>query len=225
MKRALPFGFPFNLAVYSLFFYGCIGLVWAGQPISPAEQRLFLEHHLSNAAQVATLRYTLRHGGTLEAPFSDEVKVKLGKAAGARPSQVEFLYGERALKLPDIEAAQANPVILGFLERDVREMQRLTKGQANYFRKRVRMALAESATVDQVDIEYSGKTIPAWRIRITPYQDDPLKPRFARYANKTYSFTLSDTIPGWVVEMRTVTQGSSAAPLIEEVLSFGGADP
>ena len=57
-----------------------------------------------------------------------------------------------------------------------------------------------------------------------PYEDDPLKPRFARYANKTYSFTLSDRIPGWVLEMRTVMHGNSTTPLIEDVLSFEGAD-
>ena len=208
------------------FLFVCFGLVRADQPISAAEQHLFLAHHLRNAGETKILRYTLRHSGTLEAPFSDQVKVTLGQevAAGARKSQVEFLSGERAFQLPEIEAATANPVILSFLERDVRQMQRLTKGQLAYFRKRVRMALAEHAKVEKVEIDHSGKSIPAWRISLMPYEDDPLKPRFARYANKTYSFTLSDRIPGWVLEMRTVMHGNSTTPLIEDVLSFEGAD-
>ncbi|MFN0314253.1 MAG: hypothetical protein ACKVQA_04345 [Burkholderiales bacterium] len=204
----------------------CSRLAPAEQPISAAEQFLFLEHHLSNTAEAKALRYTLRHEGTLETAFCGQVNVTLGAqdAAGGRASHVEFLAGERAVNLPDIEAATANPVILSFLERDVREMQRLTKGQPGYFRKRVRMALAGSAKVEKLQANYSGKNIPIWQVSITPYVDDPLKPRFARYANKTYSFTLSDQIPGWVLELRTVVHGSEAAPLIEEVLRFEGAD-
>jgi hypothetical protein len=204
----------------------CAGPPRAEQPISAAEQYLFLENHLANTVEVKILRYTLRHGGTLDAPFSGGVTVALGEsaAAGTRASRVEFLSGERAVNLPDIAAATANPVILSFLERDVREMQRLTKGQPGYFRKRVRMALAETAKVEKTQTTYSGKNIPAWHVSVTPYADDPLRPRFARYADKTYSFTLSDQVPGWVLEMRTVIQGSEAAPLIEEVLSFEGAE-
>ncbi len=214
---------PCSIAVV---IFGLIQASYADQPISAAEQHLFLDNHLANVGNAKALKYTFQRSGSLESQISDQVQVKLGKKtqAGGRQTQVEFLTGERAVNLPAVESAKGNPVILSFLERDVREMQRLTKGQANYFRKRVRMALAESAKVDQTTIDVSGENLPAWRIRITPYLDDPMKPRFERYAGKTYSFIVSDRVPGGVYELRTVVKRGADAPLMEESLIFSGAD-
>ncbi len=117
---------------------------------------------------------------------------------------MDYLTGSRAMSLPDIQSATANPVILFFLERDVREMQRLGGGQAAYFRKRVRLALAEAAQLRPVNCAIRGKTLSRlWRSRLRPYDQDPLQRRFSAYADKTYAFTLSPEIPGMVYEMRT----------------------
>ena len=73
-----------------------------------------------------------------------------------------------AFVLPDIESANGNPVILSFLERDVREMERRTGGKANYFRKRVRLALAENAQVETITVDLQGRPVEAVRISIRP---------------------------------------------------------
>jgi len=67
----------------------------------------------------------------------------------------QFFTGARAMTQPEIESAQGNPAIQYFLDRDIREMQRLTKGQANYFRKRIRMAVYEGAQLRNVSLAYT----------------------------------------------------------------------
>ena len=146
---------------------------------------------------------------------------------GGRPVHVDFLSNAQHVQLPDVEAATGNPVILFFLERDVREMHRLTGGSISYYRKLIRMALAEGAQVVRVTTSVDARSLPATEIRFEPYRDDPARPRYERFADKHYRFTLSNDVPGKVVEMRSDVfasggDGSAAAPLITEVLRFTG---
>lgn len=197
------------------------------QPVSVAEQRLFLAPHLDNTAQARLLRYSYERSGSTPGAFTDRVEVTLDARASPtrRKAHVQFLSGERTLALPDAENATGNPAILSFLERDVREMQRMSSGRANYFRKRVRLALADAARVEDINVEVAGARVPAWRISLTPYLEDPLRARFEQLAGKTYEFVLSEHVPGWVYEMRTTVPGVSGTPLIQEVMRFAGSEP
>jgi len=202
----------------------------AADDISPAERALFVTNQLATLRPPATLNYGFRKSGSLEEGFDDRVTMRLSaKADGACcAAAADFLSGPRRLPLPEIESAQGNPVILYFLERDIREMERLTKGKANYFRKRIRMAVFQGAQIKAVSVPYQGKDVSAQQITVTPYIDDPLRERFAKLANKQYVFTLSDAVPGGVYAIRTRIDADSAAaaPLLaEEMLLEGGTLP
>jgi len=201
----------------------------AAAEFSAAEQALFVTNHLGALKPSTTLHYRFRKSGSLEPGFDDKAAIALsaqpdGKCCAAAS---EFLSGPRRLALPEIEAAQGNPVILYFLERDIREMERLTKGKANYFRKRIRMAVYQGAQIKDVTLPYRGKAVAAREITIEPYLDDPLRTRFENLANKQYVFTLSDAVPGGVYAVRTRIAGasSSAAPLLVEEMLIEGATP
>jgi hypothetical protein len=207
--------------------------VWGGPALaandfSPAERALFMTNQLASLKPPITLRYSYRRSGSLEPAFDDAVAVKLRAqpGGGCCIASAEFLSGPRRLSLPEVEGgAEGNPAILYFLERDIREMNRLTKGQANYFRKRIRMAVYRGAAIEELNVSYQGKPVAARRIVITPYADDPLRVRFEKLANKTYTFTLSEAVPGGVYSMhsRIDTGTAGAAPLIaEEMLIDGG---
>lgn len=197
--------------------------------ISSAERALFMRPHLNGLQPGQSLQYGFRHAGSLEAPFDDKVTIALGARpeGGCCSARGEFLSGERAVSLPELPAATSNPVILYFLERDVREMQRLTKGQQNHFRKRIRVALAERAQMREVRLPYRGKTVEGSEITVAPYLDDPNRMRFERYAGKTYLFVLSEAVPGGVVAMRSSVAGADGAaePLVEDTLTLDGAEP
>ena len=195
---------------------------------SPAERALFLEDQFGKVKPPATLRYAFRKSGSLEAGFDDRVALTLQAQPDGTccATSAQFLSGPRVMRMPDIEAAKGNPVTMYFLERDVREMERLTKGKAYHFRKQVRMAIAESAKVRDVSISFKGKPVSAREVTISPFASDPNRPRFEKYANKDYVFLLSDAVPGGVYGIRTEMLDATpgAPPLIVEELWVDGAD-
>ena len=216
------------------FFVALIALatsVFAQQEISDAEKHVFMEDHLKNVVGATTLNYQFTKAGALEKGFEDQVSVSIKPTGAGKNCHVDFLTGEHQFRqLQDvIENATGNPVILAFLERDVSEMKRITKGQPNYYRKRIRMALAQNAEVKPVTIKFSGKELPGREIILTPYEDDPARPRYEKFSNKSYTITLSEEIPGGVYKLRSVMQGrankdaSTGKPMIEETLTFTGS--
>jgi hypothetical protein len=227
--RARRYSVLLVLIAAALFAYG--QAAYAEQSVSVAENRLFLADHLGGLPDNTVLSYAYAKAGSLETSREDSVRVTIspGNPGSGRQVRVDYLSGEQRLELPPIGAANGNPVILFFLERDVREMQRLTGGQAAYFRKRVRMALADAAEIRPVTFEFAGRAVAGEVITVHPYRDDPLKKRFQRLAEKAYTFTLSDQVPGGVYRMETVVETPAAAagtpPLISETLTLLGAQP
>lgn len=172
------------------------------QAISPAETLLFETDHLARVNAPATLVYAFRKESNVEPGFRDEVRLDLVRANGKLSAVLHFLSGEHKHDIPALEEAHGNPVLLGFLERDIAEMKRLTGGSTSYFRKRIRMALAQEAEVTRQSITYQGKTVQARTVRIQPYLKDPMHARFEKYLRKTYTFILSDEVPGGLYQLR-----------------------
>jgi hypothetical protein len=218
------------LAMIAAGLAACLAVLPAGaaDDFSVAERALFMDDQISRLQPPLTLRYAFRKTGSLEEGFEDQVSLALTSRpdGGCCTASTEFLSGARRIALPEIESAQGNPVILHFLERDIREMQRLTKGQQNYFRKRIRMAAYQGAVVRPVTLQYRGRSVAGRQIELAPYLDDPLRARFERLANKRYVFTLSDAVPGGVYAIRShIADASAGAPalIVEELLAEGGA--
>ncbi len=199
--------------------------------ISEAEQKVFVDDHLHSIAAPAVVRYQFRKTGTLEKNFDDAVMLTVKpKGRDARTVEVAYLTGEHKVTLPAVEDAKANPVILYFLEQDVREMHRRLGGSENYFRRRIRLALAENAKVRPLSVAVNGKQVVANEVVIRPFADDPMTAKLGPFANKSYAFTVSDHVPGGVVQLRSRVEADAAASggsagkegalLLEEVLSF-----
>lgn len=209
----------------------CAGAALADdvQDYSVAERALFMTDHLRNVSPPATLKYHFHKEGTLEEGFDDEVSITIsaqtdGSCCNARGA---FLSGPRRIELPEVEGARGNPVILYFLEHDVRDMQRLTKGQTSHFRRRIRMAIYDDGRVLETRFEFKGQTVRGQEITITPYVDDPQRARFEQHAGKEYVFMLSDEVPGGVFGIRTRSgpADGGGAPLIIEEIFIEGARP
>ena len=197
------------------------------QAISLAETLLFQTNHLHNVGAPLTLTYAFRKAGSLEPGFDDQVTLML--IDGKSSVTMHFLSGTRQRKAPDAQGSdhdplEGNPVLLGFLERDIAEMQRLTGGSSNYFRKRIRLALADAAQVQAARFTYAGKAVDGREVSIEPYRNDPLARRFERYASKRYTFVVSAQVPGGVYRMGSVVAGpAGGAPLMEETLTLVSA--
>jgi len=194
---------------------------------SPAERLLFMTPQLKGLQAPMLLRYTFGKTGSFEESFADSVTVSLSAKEDGRCCDAKgvFLSGARKLQVPDVPAAEGNPVILYFLEHDVREMKRLTRGSEYHFRKRIRMGIYQAAEVRDVSLRYQGRAIKGKEIVFSPFLDDPNRPKYEKFAKKSYRFTLSDAVPGGVYGIRTSIPGDSAAaqPLLVEELLIDGA--
>jgi hypothetical protein len=201
----------------------------AQHDFSAAERLLFTDYQLANVKAPATLRYSFRKSGTIEPGFDDTVALALSPGTGGRccAAHTEFLSGERRLPLPDLPDAEGNPVILHFLERELREMQRLTKGSQSHFRKRIRMAVFDGATVQPVVLRFQGREVKGQEVRITPFADDPNRPRYEQLARKEYRFVLSGAVPGGLYGIHAMVPAGDhvAPPLLVEELYIDGAEP
>jgi len=204
------------------------GAAHAADDFSAAERALFMSNQLANVKPPVQLHYHYQKSGSLEPGFDDSVTLSLQPRADKSccAASAQFLTGARHLDLPEVESAEGNPVLLYFLERDIREMNRLTKGQSGYFRKRIRMAVYQGAQMRELTIPFEGKTVPARQIMVAPYLDDPLRARFEQLATKRYVFTLCDAVPGGVYAISARVDGDDAnAPVLAEEMLIEGAVP
>ncbi|MEO5660288.1 MAG: hypothetical protein ABIQ90_10920 [Polaromonas sp.] len=169
------------------------------QEITLPEKILFQSKHFGNVKISTRLNYSFNEEEKGPDSFNDKVSIDILKchADGTASVAAHFLSGAQEIHIPPIDHAQGNPVILGFLERDVAEMKRLTGGATGYFRKRIRLALAApDVPVKKINVAYEGRQILAQEITIYPFLDDPLKDRLGKYVDKGYVFVTSDAIPG-----------------------------
>ena len=198
------------------------------QDFSAAEKLLFMAPHLHSVKPPTTLQYSFRRSGSLEAGFEDRISLVLTRKAGGGccATHTEFFSAARSLPLPDVPEADGNPVLLAYLEREVREMQRLTKGSQNHFRKLIRLAVYEGATLGQLTLNFRGKPVAVQEVLIKPFLNDANRPRYENLAVKEYRFLLSDAVPGGLYGISTRVAGpEGAAPLQVEEMYLTGAEP
>ncbi|MCL1962626.1 MAG: hypothetical protein FWG56_12850 [Desulfovibrionaceae bacterium] len=198
------------------------------QDYSPAERLLFMTAQLKDVQPPAQLRYAFKKSGSLEEGFTDGVTVALSARAdgGCCDAKGAFLSAARQQQTPDVPGARGNPVILYFLEHDVREMKRLTGGAENHFRQRIRMAVYQGAQVRDATFQYRGRAVQGQEVTFSPYLDDPNRPKYEKFVRKNYCFMLSRAVPGGVYGIRTEIPGdgkTDAQALVVEELFLEGA--
>jgi len=199
-------------------------------PISRAETLLFMTPHLKDVQPPSRLHYAFRKSGTLEKGFSDTVDVDItADSDGKRKTAMRSFSSTGRVSSPEFENAETNPVLLFYLDREISEMKRLTQGSTFHFSKQIRMALAESAQIKDVEIHFGGRALRAQQITISPYESDPYRDRYPdqRLMAKRYIFTICEAIPGVVYEVRGVVPAPGGSPqgeaVIDETLTFASA--
>lgn len=182
------------------------------QEISPAEVMLFQMDHLQHISTPIDLTYAYKKVNDSGPAVDDQVHVDVTKINpdGSATVSLRFLTGTRKLEIPKVENSRGNPLLLGFLEWDIGQMKQQTGGSTNYFRKRIRMALADAAQVRPTTFMYNGKKLEGQEISIHPYRNDPMHARFEKYVNKRYVFILSNQVTGGVYQIGSTLSGALA---------------
>jgi hypothetical protein len=201
----------------------------AGEVISAAEQWLFMHPHMATTPGPRTLAYSYAAQATAGPEATDKATLALLRRGDGSCCTLhgDYLTGPMAVHLPDLDAASSNPILLYFLEGEVRLMERTTHGQSAHFRRQIRQSLATSATVGDTTVSWNGGAVRAHVIHVAPFLDDPFRSRFEREAKTEYAFVLSDDVPGGVVAMSATLPGASAAdpPLARRSLTLDDPTP
>ena len=202
---------------------------------SDAETRMWMTNQLQSVTRPVQIRYEFHKSGTFEVGFDDVVEFKVTKinADGSKAADLEFMTGERRFPVPPVDSTTVNPVLKIYLQGDVYEMNRLTdpNGSARerwrYFQRRIKLALAEAATVKATSIDFDGHKYSGYEISFSPYINDPKRDQFPRFADKHYSVIVSDDLPGYVYRIETVVPGPAGTsdPLLHEVLQLTTVKP
>ncbi len=190
--------------------------------LSPANKALYTENHLEKIDQTAQIYYDFEKRSRLEDDIEGRVVVNIVKlrSSGRKDMTFRFLKGRNKVRFPPQVNMEGNPVFMLFLERDAREMERYTGGNALYFRNRIRHALAAADTTP-IRFDFQGREVEGKEIRIRPFANDRLADRFPRYREKEYSFLLSPEVPGTIYQLDALTPSQSGEGwLSEERLTF-----
>lgn len=184
---------------------------------SRAERLLFMAEQLQGLALPTQLVYEVvqtDQGKDNPQSFEDSARVSLvaGEGGACCDASGEFLSGPRAMRLPDVPGVKSNPLLLYFLEFEVRRLERGSKGQASHFRRRIRLALVDQAEVKDIEADYGGRKVKATQISITPYLDDPFRLRFMQEATRRYRFIVSDEVPGHILAIEIQQPGVGEQP-------------
>lgn len=197
------------------------------RPLSPAQVLLFETPHLQNVTRAGTLGYAYVRDGA--AGFADTVAVHVRQVNpdGSKDLAFDYLTGPRRVAFPDLDHFRGNPLLMLTLERDVAEMKDQLGLSASYFRNKLREGFISASEVAPGTFMLDGQEVAAQVVTVRPFQREQRLERVGQVQAKTYTFTLSDKVPGMIAEIRINMPRDErmAAPAFEQRTTFQGVQP
>ena len=192
--------------------------------MSSANIALFIDEHLKSIKEPSRIFYKFEKESTREDNFIGNVVLNIVKVDDDNSKHITFRYlkGRNKVRFPPQIGAKGNPVFMLFFERDSRDMQRLTGGNALFFRSRIRHTIAATEIKD-TEINLGNKKIPAKKISFQPFTETELKNRVSRYKTKKFIIVMSDEIPGYIYRIETFIKDlEDPDDMVKETLQFQG---
>ena len=155
--------------------------------MSSANIALFIDEHLKTITEPSRIYYKFSKESTREDNFVGNVVLNIVKVDDDNTKHITFRYlkGRNKVRFPPQIGAKGNPVFMLFFERDARDMQRLTGGNALFFRSRIRHTIAATEIKD-VELEFRGNKLVGKQISFQPFLETKLKNRVSRYKTKKF---------------------------------------
>ena len=192
--------------------------------MSSANIALFIDEHLKNITEPSRIYYKFTKESTREDNFVGNVVLNIVKVDDDNTKHITFRYlkGRNKVRFPPQIGAKGNPVFMLFFERDARDMQRLTGGNALFFRSRIRHTIA-ATDIKDVELKFQGDKIEGKQISFQPFLETKLKNRVSRYKTKKFVLTMSEDIPGYIFKIETYIKDlDDPTDLVKEILQYQG---
>ena len=147
--------------------------------MSSANIALFIDENLKTIEEPSRIYYKFIKESTREDNFKGNVVLNIVKIDDDKTKHITFRYlkGRNKVRFPPQIGAKGNPVFMLFFERDARDMQRLTGGNALFFRSRIRHSIA-ATNVDDVEFKFNGENYVGKQISFQPFLKPNLKTEF-----------------------------------------------
>ncbi|MCP3870721.1 MAG: hypothetical protein GY703_22035 [Gammaproteobacteria bacterium] len=192
--------------------------------LNPAQQLFFMDNHLRGVNEGSILDYRFSSITEGEEPFTDRVRMIVTAVENEKKRSIkfDFLSGARHIDFTPATGYVGNPVLIHFLEYDIKQMARETGGGSGYFRNVIRRSF-ETSLMRPVTITFEGNTLDATEIVVKPFISDSNIDKFRAYQEKQYEFIFSNRIPGGVYRMHSLVPGANGEGVFsEETLTFSG---
>jgi len=192
--------------------------------MSTANIALFIDEHLKTITEPSRIYYKFSKESTREDNFLGNVVLNIIKVENDNTKHITFRYlkGRNKVRFPPQIGAKGNPVFMLFFERDARDMQRLTGGNALFFRSRIRHTIAATEIKD-VELEFQGNKLVGKQISFQPFLETKLKNRVSRYKTKKFVLTMSEEIPGFIFKIETYIKDlDDPTDKVKEILQYQG---
>ena len=192
--------------------------------MSSANVALFIDEHLKTITEPSRIYYKFSKESTREDSFTGNVVLNIVKVEDDNTKHITFRYlkGRNKVRFPPQIGAKGNPVFMLFFERDARDMQRLTGGNALFFRSRIRHTIA-ATDIKDVELEFQGDKFSGKQISFQPFLETKLKNRVSRYKTKKFVLTMSEDIPGFIFKIETYIKDlDDPSDMVKEILQYQG---
>ncbi len=195
--------------------------------LSDAQIALFRTPHLDNVTQPVTLEYDYRRDAGPDDSFVDTVTMTVTDIAedGAKTVTFGYLTGPNHRPFESVADFRGNPLIMVFLEDDLRRMTAELGGGGVYMRNRIRHAFRERGQAQPVTFDLNGRTVEGTKVTVAPFVGDKNRSRLGDYERKVYEFVVSPEVPGGIFRMRSTVPSPSppGQPLTEDSLTYRGS--
>ncbi|MEZ0168489.1 hypothetical protein [Microvirga sp. TS319] len=212
-------------------------LAWTAAAPAPAQEApaasdlLFETQDWRSVSSDTALLYRYERVSSLPSErvrgFSDTIRLLVGpgSTAESRNVQVEMFSGGQRRPAGPFDDVSGNPVLVLFLEQHLQTLVAAIGANPRYFRNAIRTGLRDGASVTPLTTAYRDGQVPAWRIAMRPFLQDPHHSQMMGLDTLTYSFVVSDHVPGKIVSIDVRADDTNGHPLLLETLSYDPDGP
>jgi hypothetical protein len=170
--------------------------------------------------------YRYRRASPLEDVFGSSMddRIRLDLEAGAsdtsRTVRVQMFSEGRRKPAGPFEDVEGNPVIVLFLEHHLANLAHVLKANPRYLKNAIRAGLREKAVMTPATATIRDEPVPVMRIETRPFLEDPNKDRMRGLESLTYTFTISDQVPGTILSIEARATAADGAELLRESVTY-----
>lgn len=217
-----------GFAVAALLLLAPASLLAAGDAPTPAKA-LFETRHLDLIGKGAEVTYkferTVSDETVLGKAFQDDIRLGVLNVndKGEREVEIKVFSGDQARNPQNWPDLTINPLFVWYLDRAVVNFRAVAGGSPPYLKDKFRKGFLDKAKIEEIQADFNGKSIPAFRITISPYAGDISANKMRGFDESKFAIVVSNDVPGYFLDLTSTFESKlKGQPKLFEHLSLVG---